>query len=83
MRLCYKDHHFIWVPEEGMISYLWLFDEHTNCTGKNSVFDFMNGEVILRFSSILGFTYGVSLKNDKKVLGVVYDFFLSHHYTAK
>lgn len=43
IRLCYKDHHFTRVPEEGMISYSWLFDEHTNCTGKNSAFDFVNG----------------------------------------
>lgn len=58
-----------------MISCLGLFNEHTNCVGKNSVFDFMNGEVILRFSLFLGFTYGVSL-NAKKVLGVVYNIFL-------
>lgn len=56
MRLCYKDHHFIWVPEKRMISYSWPFDEHTNCTGKNSVFDFMNGEVIPSLSLFLGFT---------------------------
>lgn len=41
---------------------------NTLTAGKNSAFDFMNGEVILRFSLFLGFTYGVSLKNDKKVL---------------
>lgn len=71
-RLCYKDQRFLWVPEEGMISYSWLFDEHTNCTGKNSAFDFVNAEVILRFSLFLGFTYRVSLNNDTNVLGVVY-----------
>lgn len=63
VRLCSKNCLFTWEPEEGMISYLWLFDEHTNCTGKISVFDFMNGEVILRVSLPPGFTSGVSLKN--------------------
>lgn len=34
---CYKNHPFLWVPEEGLISYSWLFDEHINCPGKISL----------------------------------------------
>lgn len=65
LRLWYKNHLFLRVPEEGMISYSWLFDEHINFLAKFPS-DFMNGEVILWFSLSLGFTYGVSLNNGLK-----------------
>lgn len=59
MGLCCKDHH----SEEGMTP-IHDYSMYILTTCKNPAFDFINGEIILRFSLFLGFTCGISLKNN-------------------